>query len=83
VPAGPSTFSFRVSVPPAESTVRTLTATFALDGGTPVAASPATLAPAPPVHHADLDGDHRIDLADLTRVIELFNTRHGTVRTGY
>ncbi len=45
----------------------TLTATFSLVVG---------------AHAADANGDERIDLFELTRVIELYNTRHGTIRTG-
>jgi hypothetical protein len=33
-------------------------------------------------HSADSDGDGRISLTELTRVIELYNTRSGTTRTG-
>jgi hypothetical protein len=33
-------------------------------------------------HSADTDGNGRIGLIELTRVIELFNTRNGTSRTG-
>jgi hypothetical protein len=33
-------------------------------------------------HHADTDRDLRIGLVELTRVIELYNTRNGTTRTG-
>jgi hypothetical protein len=33
-------------------------------------------------HSADTDGNFRISLLELTRVIELYNTRFGTVRTG-
>ncbi len=33
-------------------------------------------------HSSDTDGDGRIGLFELTRVIELFNTRNGTTRTG-
>lgn len=42
---------------------------------------PLVIAPAP-WHSADTDGDFRIGLLELTRVIELYNTRNGTVRTG-
>lgn len=38
--------------------------------------------PKPPFHDADLNRDSRISLAELTRFIELFNTRTGPVRTG-
>ncbi len=34
------------------------------------------------LHSADLNRDGRISLVELTRVIELFNTRSGTARTG-
>jgi hypothetical protein len=33
-------------------------------------------------HSADTDGDGRISLTELTRVIELYNARNGTTRTG-
>jgi hypothetical protein len=36
----------------------------------------------PPFHTADTDRDNRLSLLELTRVIELYNTRNGTVRTG-
>ncbi len=34
------------------------------------------------LHSADVDGDRRISLSELLRVIELYNTRHGSQRTG-
>jgi hypothetical protein len=34
------------------------------------------------IHTADLDRNGRIALLELTRVIELYNTRNGTTRTG-
>ena len=33
-------------------------------------------------HSADVDGDNRLSLSELLRVIELYNTRSGTSRTG-
>lgn len=33
-------------------------------------------------HSADISRDFRISLLELTRVIELYNTRNGTTRTG-
>ncbi len=39
---------------------------------------PAAILP----HTADTNGDYRIDLVELTRVIELYNVRIGTTRTG-
>lgn len=38
--------------------------------------------PPPANHSADSDRNYRISLFELTRVIELFNTRQGTGRTG-
>jgi alpha-tubulin suppressor-like RCC1 family protein len=35
------------------------------------------------IHTADLDRNGRISLTELTRVIELYNTRNGTNRTGF
>jgi hypothetical protein len=34
------------------------------------------------VHSADSNRDGKISLTELTRVIELYNTRNGTTRTG-
>jgi len=51
---------------------------FGLDAITP-AAAPATLAR---LHSADSNRNATIGLVELTRVIELYNTRTGTVRTG-
>jgi len=33
-------------------------------------------------HSADVNGDGRVNLTELTRVIEIYNTRNGTFRTG-
>jgi hypothetical protein len=35
------------------------------------------------IHTADIDRNGRISLSELTRVIELYNTRNGTNRTGF
>ena len=43
---------------------------------------PLVLAPTGGYHSTDTDGDRRISLTELTRMIELYNTRNGTVRTG-
>jgi hypothetical protein len=37
---------------------------------------------APRLHSADSDQDGRIGLVELTRVIELYNYRSGSIRTG-
>ena len=51
-------------------------------GGTATSASVQLLVNATSNHSADSDGDFRFSLLELTRVIELFNTRNGTTRTG-
>jgi hypothetical protein len=43
---------------------------------------PLPIGPAPTVHAGDTDADHRINLTELLRVIELYNTRLGSTRTG-
>jgi hypothetical protein len=35
-----------------------------------------------PLHSADSNSDGKLSLTELLRVIELYNTRNGTVRTG-
>ncbi len=83
-PAIPVTFTYTVAVPVTETAPRALTASASVtSGGTSqaVTATPTTLT-LRPVHTADTDGDGRVGLFELTRVIELYNTRSGTVRTG-
>jgi hypothetical protein len=43
---------------------------------------PLTAVPAPQFHSADSDQNGAVSLVELTRVIELYNTRTGSVRTG-
>ena len=43
---------------------------------------PLMIDPAASRHTADTDGDGRLGLSELLRVIELYNTRHGSSRTG-
>jgi hypothetical protein len=42
-----------------------------------------TLTVLPPFHSADTDQDSRLNLSELLRVIELYNTRFSTTRTGH
>ncbi len=86
-PPSPVTFSIQLAVPTAETAPRTLVSTAELRGGggpTTAAAGPGPLviAAAPTVHTADTNADSRLSLAELTRVIELYNVRFGTVRSG-
>ena len=86
VPASPVTFTVTLNVPPAETGNRSLTALtlFRVSAG----AASLLVKPDPLVvsqvttHSADTDKNFRIDLLELTRVIELYNTRNGTMRTG-
>jgi hypothetical protein len=82
----PSPSPTRSPSPPGETAARTLAAfAVARPGGNAVVfvanPSPLTVARVS-AHSADTNQDFRIDLIELTRVIELFNTRNGTVRTG-
>ncbi len=43
---------------------------------------PLQLEPQATQHSADIDGDFALNLPELLRVIELYNTRFGTTRTG-
>ena len=45
--------------------------------------SPLVVSPTPPNHSADFNGDFKLSLSELLRVIELYNTRFGTTRTGH
>jgi hypothetical protein len=85
-PSGSLTFTYTLNVPVGESGTRALTAlAVARPGGNPVVyvANPNPLAVARvSAHSADTNQDFRLGLIELTRVIELFNTRNGTVRTG-
>ncbi len=88
VPASPVTFSCTLNVPAAASGVVSLSAILvgkrADDSTFQVLAAPEPLVvtAASPWHSADSDRDGRIGLFELTRVIELYNARNGTVRTG-
>lgn len=86
-PASPVTFTYVLNIPAGETAPRALTATAQVRAGatpTPVTATPASLlvAPAAALHCADTNQDLRLSLTELTRVIELYNTRNGTARTG-
>jgi len=86
VPVSPIAFTVTLNVPAGETGDRNLTALSVLR----VSAGTATLLVTPDplvlsqvsTHSADTDRNFRISLLELTRVIELYNTRNGTVRTG-
>ena len=86
VPLNSVTFTYTVNVPAGETATRALTAiAIARPGGNPVTfianPNPLSVARVGP-HSADTNRDFRLNLIELTRVIELYNTRITTVRTG-
>ena len=86
------TFAYTVNVPPNQAGVAEIAAmaVFTQSSSTlQILAKPDPLWVLPARHVADTRGaspgsssDGRIDLFEFTRVIELFNTRNGTTRTG-
>ncbi len=88
VPASPVTFRCTLNVPAGATAAAAVSAVAAMrrtDGTAfQVLAQPEPLAVSPnsAMHSADSDRDGRISLLELTRVIELYNYRAGSVRTG-
>ena len=91
VGASPLTFTFTVNVPSGASGTQLVTGTAHVRftggaGATDVGATPGPLSLAAlagsAFHSADVNRNRAISLTELTRVIELFNYRVGTVRTG-
>jgi len=87
VPASPIDFSYTLNVPEGLTGEQQLSAmvlpTFAgvqLQGL--VQPEPLVMSEAPSYHSGDTDNDFKFSLSELLRVIELYNTREGTVRTG-
>lgn len=87
-PAGAEAwFSFALSVPAEFAASPSLSSFIEVTVGEEVvelmaAPEPLQLQPAPDHHTADLNQDYQIDLSELLRVIEIYNTRYGSVRTG-
>jgi len=85
-PASPLSFTYTLNVPAGQTGPKELVAVAVLRQG----AAPIEMLAAPDplvidrvgTHAADSNRDFRISLIELTRVIELFNTRIGTMRTG-
>ncbi len=86
-PASPVTFNYTLVVPAGETVIRGLSATVLVRSvgvvqtvtATP---NPLLLVPVTLVHSADTNPNFSLSVLELTRVIELYNTRNGTVRTG-
>lgn len=86
-PSSPIEFSYTLNVPANAAGIKSLSAMLlARSAGTELMAlaapDPLSLPEAPATHSADTNQDNRIDLAELLRVIELYNYREGTQRTG-
>ncbi len=87
----PLVFQVTLSVPAGTAGAKTVGAAallYAGDSAVPlqVAAQPESLSIGPaelgPRHNADTNADGALSLVELTRVIELYNTSNGTLRTG-
>jgi hypothetical protein len=87
VPASPVTFTYTLNVPVGETVARSISASVGatLANGSSIT---GTVTPASLTvnltsrHSADTDGNWQIDILELMRMIELYNTRNGTTRTG-
>ncbi|MEN9632664.1 MAG: hypothetical protein RL077_1068 [Verrucomicrobiota bacterium] len=87
LPAGTFTLNYVLSVPTGTTGTPSLAGLLAhVIGGTEyqglVAADPLILAAGPLYHSGDINRDRRLSLLELTRMIELYATRAGTVRVG-
>jgi uncharacterized delta-60 repeat protein len=87
--ASPVSFTYTLNVPTdAVDAVQITAAVLFRDGvsseqNITITPSPLVVSPAPPNHSADTNGDFQLSLSELLRVIELYNTRFGTTRTGH
>lgn len=87
VPAGISALTYIVSVPVGTTGVQLLAGLVAhVIGGFEyqglVVPDPLPVPEGPAYHSADTNRDRKLSLLELTRVIELYATRYGTVRSG-
>jgi len=87
IAASPLTFRVVVSVPAGQSGSQQVVSLVNLVLGGPALrllaqADPLVVVVGAARHGADTDASGRISLVELTRVIELYNVRNGTVRTG-
>ncbi len=86
-PASPLTFTYVLNVPADAAGIQSLVSYAKVvqsDSTIPFVARPDPLlvSVAPVRHSADSDADGKINLFELTRVIELYNVRRDTIRTG-
>ena len=85
--SSPLSFTYTLTVPSNARDTQALSAVLqvtqgGVSGQVAVSPVPLVIGLAAHPHTADLNGDYRISLLELTRVIELYNSRNGTVRTG-
>ena len=87
-PASPVTFTYTLNVPAGTTGDQTLQSLAIVrlqnvTGPLQLLVNPDPLVIGPATYHtADTDHNWRLSLLELTRVIELYNTRNGTTRTG-
>jgi M6 family metalloprotease-like protein len=87
VPASPVTFTYTLNVPTGTTGDKEIVAVASLGlssgpASVLVKPDPLVIGPATSRHTADTNGDGKLSLLELTRVIELYNTRNDTTRTG-
>jgi len=87
VPTGPIVFTYTLSAPLDSTGSIALSALVLSRSGAQaftdlVLPSPVVIGGLPRLHSADTNQDSRLSLAELLRVIELYNTREQSVRTG-
>lgn len=87
VPPSPFSFSYTLDVPFEAAGLQELVALIEATEGVKTTLSlaqpdPLKLTMGSRTHSADTNGDFRLSLPELLRVIELYNTRFGTARTG-
>ncbi|GAB5558930.1 MAG: hypothetical protein SynsKO_05770 [Synoicihabitans sp.] len=87
LPSSPVDFTYVLNAPAAATGDISLTSLIELRAGSvglqaPVNPDPLVLPQAPATHTADTNGDFQFSLSELLRVIQLYNTRVGTTRTG-
>jgi hypothetical protein len=85
-PVSPATFTYSLKAPSSGqqplSIAAIATLTWSGEAVRVLAQPDPLVINAAPLHSADTDGNGRINLTELTRAIELYNTRNGTTRTG-
>jgi len=84
-PPSPVVFSYTVQAPSNATGSQSVSARTLIrnpDALEPLALPNPLVVPQLLMHSADTDRDFALSLFELTRVIELYNTRNGTVRTG-